>query len=199
VFKEFTRGSGGKGTGMGLGLSIVERACRHLDHALKLKSRPGHGTMFSIEVPLAAAEYGGHGESPVAEAPPEGSLDLIVMVVENDADELNAMTRKLENWGASVLAASSTAEALALMQEIGTPPDILLADYQLDDEDTGIDTIRTLRAMAGEEIPAVIISANRERELLLLAREMSFTVLNKPVQLVRLRALIDWQTRGRAA
>ena len=199
VFKEFTRGSGGKGTGMGLGLSIVERACRHLDHALKLKSRPGHGTMFSIEVPLAAAEYGGHGESPVTEAPPEGSLDLIVMVVENDADELNAMTRKLENWGASVLAASSTAEALALMQEIGTPPDILLADYQLDDEDTGIDTIRTLRAMSGEEIPAVIISANRERELLLLAREMSFTVLNKPVQLVRLRALIDWQTRGRAA
>lgn len=199
VFKEFTRGSGGKGTGMGLGLSIVERACRHLDHAVKLRSRPGHGSMFSIEVPLAAAEYGGHGDSPVAEAPPEGSLDLIVMVVENDADELNAMTRKLENWGASVLAASSTAEALALMQEIGTPPDILLADYQLDDRDTGIDTIRTLRAMAGEEIPAVIISANRERELLLLAREMSFTVLNKPVQLVRLRALIDWQTRGRAA
>ena len=199
VFKEFTRGSGGKGTGMGLGLSIVERACRHLDHPLKLTSRPGHGSMFSIEVPLAAAEYGGHGESPVTEASPEGSLDLIVMVVENDADELNAMTRKLENWGASVLAAGSTAEALALMQEIGTPPDILLADYQLDDKDTGIDTIRTLRAMAGEEIPAVIISANRERELLRLAREMSFTVLNKPVQLVRLRALIDWQTRGRAA
>lgn len=85
------------------------------------------------------------------------------------------------------------------MQEIGTPPDILLADYQLDDKDTGIDTIRTLRAMAGEEIPASTASANRERELLRLAREMSFTVLNKPVQLVRLRALIDWQTRGRAA
>ncbi|WP_454289397.1 PAS-domain containing protein [Rhizobium arsenicireducens] len=199
VFKEFTRGVGGKGTGMGLGLSIVERACRHLDHAVTLKSRPGYGSMFSIEVPLAAAGYVGHGERSASEAVPEGSLDLIVMVVENDADELNAMTQKLENWGASVLAASSTAEAVALMQEIGTPPDILLADYQLDEDDTGIETIRTLRAMAGEEIPAVIISANRERELLQLASDMSFTVLNKPVQLVRLRALIDWQTRGRAA
>lgn len=76
VFKEFTRGSGGKGTGMGPGLSIVERACRHLDHPLKLTSRPGHGSMFSIEVPLAAAEYGGHGESPVTEASPEGSLPI---------------------------------------------------------------------------------------------------------------------------
>ena len=199
VFKEFTRGGGGKGTGMGLGLSIVERACRHLDHPVRLKSRLGHGSMFSIEVPLAAPGFIGSVESAMVEAMPEGSLDLIVMVVENDADELNAMTRKLENWGASVLAAGSTAEAVALMQEIGTPPDILLADYQLDDEDTGIDTIRTLRALAGEEIPAVIISANRQRELFQLGQEMSFSVLNKPVQPVRLRALIDWQTRGRAA
>lgn len=199
VFKEFTRGGGGKGTGMGLGLSIVERACRHLDHPVRLKSRLGHGSMFSIEVPLAAPGFIGSVESAMVEAMPEGSLDLIVMVVENDADELNAMTRKLENWGASVLAAGSTAEAVALMQEIGTPPDILLADYELDDEDTGIDTIRTLRALAGEEIPAVIISANRQRELFQLGQEMSFSVLNKPVQPVRLRALIDWQTRGRAA
>lgn len=199
VFKEFTRGGGGKGTGMGLGLSIVERACRHLEHPVRLESRLGHGSMFSIEVPLAAPGYVGSGESAMVEAMPEGSLDLIVMIVENDADELHAMTRKLENWGASVLAAGSTAEAVALMQEIGTPPDILLADYQLDDEDTGIDTIRTLRALAGEEIPAVIISANRQRELFQLGQEMSFSVLNKPVQLVRLRALIDWQTRGRAA
>ena len=199
VFKEFTRRGGGKGTGMGLGLSIVERACRHLDHPVWLKSRLGHGSMFSIEVPLAAPGFIGSVESAMVEAMPEGSLDLIVMVVENDADELNAMTRKLENWGASVLAAGSTAEAVALMQEIGTPPDILLADYQLDDEDTGIDTIRTLRALAGEEIPAVIISANRQRELFQLGQEMSFSVLNKPVQPVRLRALIDWQTRGRAA
>ncbi|MBV2186422.1 MAG: hybrid sensor histidine kinase/response regulator, partial [Rhizobium sp.] len=199
VFKEFIRGGGGKGTGMGLGLSIVERACRHLDHPVRLESRPGHGSMFSIEVPLAAPGFIGSVESAMVEAMPEGSLDLIVMVVENDADELNAMTRKLENWGASVLAAGSTAEAVALMQEIGTPPDIVLADYQLDNEDTGVDTIRTLRALAGEEIPAVIISANRQRELFQLGQEMSFSVLNKPVQLVRLRALIDWQTRGRAA
>ncbi len=199
VFKEFTRGGGGKGTGMGLGLSIVERACRHLDHPVRLVSRPGVGSMFSIEVPLAAPGHVTVYENPVVETAPTGDLDLIVMVVENDADELHAMTQKLEGWGASVLAAGSTLEAISLMQEIGTPPDIVLADYQLDEDDNGIETIRTLRALAGCEIPAIIISANRHRDFQSQADEMSFAVLNKPVQLVRLRALIDWKTRARVA
>ncbi|NKN36135.1 hybrid sensor histidine kinase/response regulator [Agrobacterium sp. a22-2] len=200
IFNEFTRvGGAGKGTGMGLGLSIVERACRHLEHPVRLVSQPGCGSVFSIEVPLAAAGHDNASENPLMERVPEGSLDLIVMVVENDADELHAMTQMLESWGASVLAAGSTADAAALMQEIGTAPDILLADYQLDDGDNGIETIRTLRALAGVEIPAVIISANRQREFLRLGNEMSFAVLTKPVQLVRLRALIDWKTRARVA
>ncbi|MEY9101737.1 signal transduction histidine kinase [Sinorhizobium fredii] len=200
IFNEFTRAGGaGKGTGMGLGLSIVERACRHLDHPVRLVSQPGRGSVFSIEVPLAVPGRASACENPVTEPMLDGSLDLIVMVVENDADELHAMTQILESWGASVLAAASTADAAALTQEIGTAPDILLADYQLDDGDNGIETILTLRALAGVEIPAVIITANRQRELLRLGNEMSFAVLAKPVQLVRLRALIDWKTRARVA
>ncbi|NRP75434.1 Sensor histidine kinase RcsC [Ensifer psoraleae] len=200
IFNEFTRASGAeRGTGMGLGLSIVERACRHLDHPVRLVSQPGRGSVFSITVPLAAPGRASACENPMIEPMLDGSLDLIVMVVENDADELHAMTQILESWGASVLAAGSTADAAALMQEIGTAPDILLADYQLDDGDNGVETIRTLRALAGVEIPAVIVSANRQRELLRLGNEMSFAVLAKPVQLVRLRALIDWKTRARVA
>ncbi|APG89079.1 two-component response regulator receiver (plasmid) [Sinorhizobium americanum CCGM7] len=200
IFNEFTRGGGvGKGTGMGLGLSIVERACRHLDHPIRLISRPGRGSVFSIEVPLAAP--GCIRATPIEKAEPalDGSLDLIVMVVENDADELHAMTQMLESWGASVLAAGSTAEAATLMQEFGTAPDIVLVDYQLDDCDNGIETIRTMRALAGNEIPAIIISANRQRQFLQLCNELSFAVLPKPVQLSRLRALIDWNTRTRVA
>ncbi|RVP05378.1 response regulator, partial [Sinorhizobium meliloti] len=147
----------------------------------KTEPRPGHASV---------------SEDPRMEAMLDGSLDLIVMIVENDADELHAMTQVLESWGASVLAADSTADAAALMQEIGTAPDILLVDYQLDDEDNGIETIHTLRALAGAEIPAIIISANRQRQFLQLCNEMSFAVLTKPVQLVRLRALIDWKTRA---
>lgn len=196
IFNEFTRlGNGGSGNGMGLGLSIVERACRHLGHRVRLASRPGYGSVFSIELPMAASGAAELEENRPGEQAPQGTLDLIVMLVENDPDVLHATTQRLESWGASVLAATSTAAAVALMQEIGAPPDIVLADYQLDGDDNGIDTIRTLRALAGTDIPAIMVTADRSKALLRQGAEMSFAVLTKPVQLSRLRALIDWNTR----
>jgi two-component system, sensor histidine kinase len=198
IFNEFTRLNVGRaGRGVGLGLSIVERACRHLGHPLGLRSEPGRGSVFSIELPLTQVAGPSLPEPAVAAQAP-GGLDLIAMVVENDADVLYAATQKLDSWGASVLAASSTAEALALMTEIGTPPDIILADYHLDGDDSGVRTIRALRAAAGVEIPAIIITADRSKAILREGAELSFTVLTKPVQLARLRALIDWKTRSEA-
>lgn len=196
IFKEFTRvGGDGSGSGMGLGLSIVDRACRHLDHPVRLVSQPGVGSMFSIELPLAPRANTAQSIIQPAEPTVGGNLDLIVMLVENDAGVLHAMTQRLEGWGASVLAAPSTAAAAELMNEIGTAPDILLVDYQLDGGDSGVEAIRTLRALSATEIPAIMITADRGRSLLRLGAEQSFTVLTKPVQPARLRALIDWKTR----
>ncbi|MGV8989693.1 MAG: PAS-domain containing protein [Cypionkella sp.] len=196
IFNEFTRvGGDGSGRGMGLGLSIVERACRHLGHPIRLVSRPGIGSMFSIELPMAAPSADPLPICQPVELAQEGSLDRIVMLVENDTNVLHAMTQKLEGWGASVLAAASTKAALTLMREIGTPPDILLIDYHLDNAENGVETIRSLRALAGSDIPAIMITANRSKTLLRLGAEMSFAVLTKPVQPARLRALIDWKVR----
>lgn len=206
VFTEFTRvKSHDTGYGMGLGLSIVERACRHLNHKVSLRSKPGIGSVFSIELPLAKTGGAPHGQTPTRMArraervTQQADMDLIVLIVENDADVLFATVQKLESWGASVLGASSTQEALALVRDIGMPPDIILADYQLDDDDNGILTIKALRREAGEHIPAIMITANREESLTQAGREHGFTVLKKPVQLSRLRPLIDWETRQTAA
>ncbi|WP_392663608.1 ATP-binding protein [Amaricoccus sp. B4] len=196
IFDEFTRvGTSCAGSGVGLGLSIVERACRHLGHRVALRSTPGVGSMFSIELPRAAP-----GEVDVADPMPEpsvaeGDLDRIILVVENDPEVLDATVRKLEGWGASVLAAGSTAEALAMMRDLGSPPDIILADYQLDGDDTGLAAIEALRAEAGLDIPAVMITASRSDALLRAGEACDFAVLTKPVRLARLRALIDWKTR----
>jgi len=204
IFGEFARGSAARpGSGMGLGLSIVERACRHLGHAVGLVSQPGRGSVFSITVPRAEAPAGAGtgaagtaGAGKLAEAGVQGGLDLIVMVIENDPAVLHATTRRLEGWGASVLAAGSTGAALALMRDIGAPPDIILADYHLDDGDTGVEAIRALRAAAGTAIPAIMLTADRSKRLLRQGAEAGFTVLTKPVPLARLRALIDWKTRA---
>lgn len=200
IFNEFTRvRKSHGGPGMGLGLSIVERACRHLGHRVRLASRPGKGSVFSIELPLARPGFDAGAQGTTTETMPQGGLDLIVMIVENDADVLHATTQKLDSWGASVLATASTKGALDLMFGVGTPPDIILADYQLDDGDDGVEAIRALRAAAGYDVPAIVITANRSKALLQLGEKMGFSVLTKPVQLSRLRALIDWKTRRQVA
>jgi two-component system, sensor histidine kinase len=196
IFDEFTRVGGGScGGGVGLGLSIVERVCRHLGHKVTLRSAPGVGSVFSIELPRAEAHVSEAIDAMPGDPDGAGGLERIILVVENDPDVLYATVQKLESWGASVLGAASTEEALDLMRELAGPPDIILADYQLDGGDTGLNTIDSLRAEAGEHIPAVMITASRSDALLQAGEACDFAVLTKPVRLARLRALIDWKTR----
>lgn len=55
IFEEFYRvGGDGGGEGIGLGLSIVQRLSRLLDHPVDLCSEPDRGTMFEVRVPLGA-------------------------------------------------------------------------------------------------------------------------------------------------
>lgn len=202
IFREFTRISNGAGSGnsMGLGLSIVQRACANLGHRVAVRSEPGTGSVFSIELPVvqAAADVAVQSHRQRTNQS-SAEMDLIVMLVENDPGVLFAMTQKLESWGASVLACTSTAEAMALIAEIGMSPDIILADYQLDGGDTGLVTIRELRRKSGFDIPAIMITANQEDSLKEAGRANGFSVLTKPVNLARLRPLIDWKTRHLSA
>lgn len=197
IFTEFTRVDpmGGSGYGMGLGLSIVQRACAHLGHEIAVRSKPQMGSVFSITLqrvdPAIALPVGTAAATDCS----ADAMDLIILLLENDPDVLFAMVQRLEGWGASVLACSSTAEALQMVADIDMSPDIILADYQLDGEDTGVDAILSLRRQTGFEIPAIVITGNQEDHIKDLGAELQFSVLAKPVNLSRLRPLIDWKTR----
>src|SRR5690606_17515860 len=111
IFKEFTRiNTSPARPGMGLGLSIVERACRHLGHNVSVRSKPGVGSVFSLELPIAQAGSAAVGVRSRIASTPRFDMDLIIVVVENDPDVLFATTQKLESWGASVLGAHGTRE-----------------------------------------------------------------------------------------
>ncbi|ARE39105.1 Signal transduction histidine kinase [Rhodovulum sp. P5] len=196
VFQEFARaGNAVPGTGMGLGLSIVDRTCRHLGHVLSVQSEPGRGSVFSIEIERAETQAPCPQVSEACSGDISGPFDLIALIVENDPDVLFATTETLERWGASVLGALSTKEALGLVDDLGMPPDIILADYQLEGTDTGLAAIRAVRARTGAAVPAIMITANRSPDLLRTATQDDFTVMTKPVDVSRLRPLIDWKTR----
>ncbi|SFR00134.1 hybrid sensor histidine kinase/response regulator [Poseidonocella sedimentorum] len=196
IFDEFTRAENvPPGSGMGLGLSIVDRTCRHLGHKVGVRSKPGVGSVFSIEMKTVAPKM----EAPVPDIGPVVSADtrmnLLALVVENDPDVLAAMVSKLESWGAGAFSTRSTAEAVEVVRDMGMAPDIILADFQLDGHDTGIHAIETIREMTGCEVPAVVITANRTADLMESAEQQDFSVLAKPVNLTHLRGLIARKTR----
>jgi len=194
IFEEFQRLALGRADqGMGLGLSFVERACLQLGHDLQFASEPRQGSVFSVEL-----ERSQQVVAPVM-SPPDSreqiedqENDVLAVLVENDKEVLHAMTGTLERWGISVIPAKSTQELLFLVDELGVPPDIIIADYHLDGDDTGLTAIHTLRQSVGLNIPGILVTADRSKNLEQRARRMGTEVLTKPVELQALRSLVRW-------
>lgn len=185
IFKEFHRidKPGMAPEGVGLGLAIVERACQLLAHRLELVTEPGRGAGFLVTTPLAPARA---VEPCVREPAATRDLDdLIVLVIENDAEVRLAMTTLLERWGVSCFDVAGEDEALALIDEVGVAPDVMLVDYHLDDGRHGIDAIAAVRRRCGP-MPAAILSADRTPELRAACHASEIAYLEKPVDPDRL-------------
>jgi hypothetical protein len=192
IFREFHRlEAPGRGDGgVGLGLAIVERACALLDHPLDLVSVVGRGTVFRVTAPLSAALVPGPPAAAGRPAPADGPLaGLVALVIENDVALRRAMVTLLEGWGVGVLDVAGEDAALALLEDIGIAPDVVLADYHLDGHRTGLDAILALRARHGE-LPACLVTADRGDGLAARCRALGAPLLNKPVEPARLRAVL---------
>lgn len=194
IFGEFQRlnASASAAEGMGLGLAIVERACALLNHPLELKSTLGKGTVFSIDL-CAAPKTNSSGKSAASITQQKGMRplhNLVFLLIENDPDVQTALTHTLESWGASVLVAPSGTEAAELLDEIDLSPDIIIADYQLDNAELGTEAIQTLRQDRGT-IPSMVITANRSQEVALACKALGVGLIYKPIDPQVLRAYVD--------
>ena len=202
IFREFERLAAAAKTarGLGLGLSIVERISRVLDHRIGVRSKPGDGSLFSVLVPVSVAHVA--AVQNVAEAPPAPPTPLAgfnVLAIDNEPRILAGMNHLLMGWGCVVAVAADLAEARAALAARGMTPDVIIADYHLDDSD-GISAIGALREAYGADIPAILATADRSLEVRDLAASKDIRVLNKPLRPAALRALLSqWRvTRGAA-
>jgi signal transduction histidine kinase/CheY-like chemotaxis protein len=192
VFDEFQRlDQGAKvARGLGLGLSIVQRLGRVLGHPIDLKSQHGRGSMFCVEAPLsAAAAVSVEAPAAAASTPSDPLAGLRVLAIDNEPRVLDGMRTLMGKWGSQVATASGLAEALT---RLDPPPDIVIADYHLDDGD-GLAAIAAVRAALGAPIPAVLATADRSVEVRDACAAADIALLNKPVKPAPLRALL---TRG---
>ena len=190
VFQEFTRLNPSGEAGMGLGLAIVEQACALLGHPLSLESRVGHGTVFRVTMPLSTSVPAPSSVVPMQELARSPLDELLVLVVENDATVRAAMMEVLEQWGTSPVEAASLAEAEMLITDLGVAPDVILADYQLDDGADGLSLIAQLRGRHGQ-IPAMLITANHSADLAEQAAQAGVMLMTKPLALRRLKRVLQ--------
>lgn len=193
IFLEFNQLDVGRAAdrqGVGLGLAIVDRIAGLLGCRVQVRSMPGRGSLFAIEVPLA--ERLPSRPLPAAAAASSVGDPLPgrrVLVIDNEVVILYSMAALLGQWGCAVLTAPGLDSALAALGE--RAPEVILADYHLDHGVTGSQVVQQLRERFGREIPAVMITADRSDECRRALQAIGVPLLNKPVRPGKLRAVLS--------
>ncbi len=192
MFAEFER-IGAETTqisGHGLGLSIVERIARLMQHKIDVDSVVGRGTRFSIFVPVA--ERPAHVADVALKTSVQEELfhNLNVVCVDNEPAIIEGMVALLRSWGANVIAAYSQNELAKLIAEHNFVPDVAVIDYKLDDGDTGLNVIAALRERFGASLPSALLTADRDIDIRNAAQEQDITMLYKPAKPAALKAFL---------
>jgi signal transduction histidine kinase/integral membrane sensor domain MASE1/CheY-like chemotaxis protein len=185
--------------GLGLGLAIVDRLRRLLNHEIELTSTVGRGSRFTILVPMAA-----EGVSSIETARPPHPAAFVVegkviLVIDDVPIVLEGTSGLLGKWGYSVVTASSDETALIQLTEREQRPDLIISDYHLANGKTGIEAIERINAAFGASIPAILISGDTAPERLRDARDKGYILLHKPVDPMRLRAVMHQLFNGSTA
>ncbi len=176
--------------GLGLGLAIVDRLRVLLNHQIDLASTVGRGSRFAILVPMAD-ECVTSTEPVDSPHPAAFAVEGKVILVIGDAPiVLEGTGGLLGKWGYSVLTAGSDEAALIRLAERQQRPDLIISDYHLASGKTGIRAIEQINAAFGSSIPAILISGDTAPEPLRDAKDRGYILLHKPVDPMRLRAVM---------
>ncbi|QYJ77600.1 hybrid sensor histidine kinase/response regulator [Shewanella acanthi] len=192
IFKEFKRLNNPRSnsvSGLGLGLAIADRISRVLDHSIQVSSQLGRGSVFSICVPL--------GET-VSQPQPQVTLSLLqplagikVLCIDNEEAILAGLESLLSRWQCEVICARDLSDARIKLGLKGVAPDIVLADFHLDDGQNGVDAMDGIRTLYGKDLPGILITANTSKELIEDVQRRGYHYMAKMVKPAALRALIS--------
>ncbi len=192
IFDEFYQVADGKRDkkrGLGLGLNIVKRIAGLLDHPISVRSRPGRGSVFAIEVPSGNVWHSDIGEPEISESIGGEFAGVCVLLIEDDEALRIATTELLERWGIVVHAIQDEAQARDLIGRSAFDPKLIIADYSLRDQH-GTEVVQSICALLGRTVPSIIVTADTDPLLIKRLKVEGFPVLIKPVNPPRLRVLM---------
>jgi PAS domain S-box-containing protein len=186
-------------SGLGLGLAIVNHLVEmHSGTVYAVSEGEGRGATFTVLLPLIEPQP----EQLIKESPVEIdhllALDgLQVLLVDDNADTRELIAFILEQSGAEVTSVSSVSEALEALVRLR--PNILVSDIGMPDEDgySLIRQVRSHKALDGQKIPAVALTAFASDEERRLALEAGFQVhLSKPIEPDKLVTVVANLVKG---
>jgi len=185
VFEEFYQVGNkerDRSKGLGLGLAIVERLARLLNAPVTLRSRAGRGSLFAFDL-----QPGEAGERPALVPHRTGGRrrDLagtLVAVIDDEELILDAAQTLLAQWNCTVIAASSGHDALRQLADSPRPPDVLICDYRLRDDENGIGVVEAIRNEFNAEIPALLITGDTDPDEIRRITTSGLALLHKPLR-----------------
>ncbi len=194
VFQEFVQLNNparDRSKGLGLGLAIVSRLARLLGHRIDLASRPGHGSSFSIDVPLGDPARV-RASPPVSASGVTDAIppDTLVLLVDDENAILHGMAELFDNWNIGLVTARNADEAEQWLDSLECTPDVIISDYRLPGDSDGIAVIARLREKFGHGIPAILITGDTAPESLQRIAQAGLPLLHKPLRPAKLRALL---------
>lgn len=191
VFQEFFQVDNDerdRSKGLGLGLAIVKRTAALLQHPVGLRSRPGRGSCFCIDLPRIEATR--EADMPDASSFPAVRCSLIV--IDDDAAVRDSLAALLQRWGHQVVEGADAAEVLLVWHRLGCPPvGAAIVDLRLRAGRTGLDAIADLRTRLGADLPALVITGDMAAGRLRLLADAGQAWLPKPLMPLRLRSWLQ--------
>jgi len=198
IFNEFhqLQAPGRKKEGFGLGLAIVRRLTKLLEHDIAVESQPGRGSCFKLTVPaLVESTQSGGAELPHDSAI-AGKASGLVVLIEDDTQVADAWRALLEAEGYEVATGASVAESDALIEQLEQEPVLLISDFHLADGSTGVEAVSRIREFFDVEIPAFIVSGDTSKAVKDARLLENCTLMSKPVNTARLLAAAKWSSRS---
>ncbi len=175
---------------LGLGLNISRRLAEVLGHRISLRSAPGKGSMFALDVPLGDIWHSSIGEAEINERLGGEFAGLNCLVMEDDRMLRDALITMLQRWGIEVQVLEHFTDIPAAIAALPVAPEIILTDFRLRGGVLGTDVVHQINDALELPCPAIVITADTGPELIRSIRSQGFPVLIKPVSPSGLRVIM---------